>query len=542
MGSAASPRPGAGERSEPKAARQNTAADRRAEAEEPGCSSTSPAAPGSGAPKPAAPGSGAPEPADRGGGAPELVAPGGGACACKGWCYKYSSSHHSWSKANRGQCSNARVPGRKGCAACSCAHPGCPNLNRRASPYCQLHLDGELCDELRAVAKYRTTLAKLDPIDLSAYLEHAPKIRSVLLRAILADVWEPFAVQELARIFAAWEARKLPLTGAMLRDAVLQVLRAMRDEELIDCDCLDAAQSHRDVLKVGGSCRHFGMLVFAQHLKIVQDATKPNAPERNPLEEGQARKRRRVGDSGAAAPVRGARGSGSSSGAVASKRRAAAQARKRRRVGDSDAGSCGEVLCIQRRTFRVLHDTSLCAELVKAGGALEGPVAKQVRRGISAGDSTGVKRAFEAFVLSEKIPLRLSWGRQPGAYHGLHIVRKLWLVVYHANEDAFKLNSLDDIRSFGPDVCDYLGCLSRMWAGSRVRSRFAPVSPTRLSMWACLVGIALKKSEAVRQAVKRDLISASLFEECSAQLFREKGHSPHVWDVFLRAVATLENL
>ena len=111
-------------------------------------------------------------------------------------------------------------------------------------------------------------------------------------------------------------------------------------------------------------------------------------------------------------------------------------------------------------------------------------------------------------------------------------MRKLWLVVYHANEDAFKLNSLDDIRSFGPDVCDYLGCLSRIWTGSRVRGRFAPVSPTRLSMWACLVGIAFKKSEAVRQAVKRDLISASLFEECSAQLVREKGHSPHIMDVF----------
>ena len=79
----------------------------------------------------------------------------------------------------------------------------------------------------------------------------------------------------------------------------------MPDEELIDCDCLDAVQSHREVLKVGGSCRHFGVLVFAQHLKIVQAATKPIAPEPKPLEEGQARKRRRVGDSGAAAPVRG---------------------------------------------------------------------------------------------------------------------------------------------------------------------------------------------------------------------------------------------
>ena len=117
---------------------------------------------------------------------------------------------------------------------------------------------------------------------------------------------------------------------------------------------------------------------------------------------------------------------------------------------------------------------------------------------------------------------------------------KLWLLVYHANQDAFKLNSLDAIRSFGPDVCEYLSCLSRLWKGSRVRRCFEPVSPTRLSMWACLVGIAFKKSEAVRQAVKSDLISASLFEECSAQLVWEKGHSPHVWDVFLRAVATLE--
>ena len=111
-----------------------------------------------------------------------------------------------------------------------------------------------------------------------------------------------------------------------------------------------------------------------------------------------------------------------------------------------------------------------------------------------------------------------------------------------ANPDALKFDKLGEIRSCGPDVCDYLSCFSRAWPGSRVRSCFAPVSPTRLSMWACLVGIAFKKSEAVRQAVKRDLISASLFEECSAQLVCEKGHSPHIWDVFLRAMATLEDV
>ena len=35
-------------------------------------------------------------------------------------------------------------------------------------------------------------------------------------------------------------------------------------------------------------------------------------------------------------------------------------------------------------------------------------------------------------------------------------------------------------------------------------------------------------------------LSASLFEECSEQLVIEKGHSPHVVDVFLRAVAKLD--
>ena len=87
-------------------------------------------------------------------------------------------------------------------------------------------------------------------------------------------------------------------------------------------------------------------------------------------------------------------------------------------------------MCIQGRTFRVLHDASLCAELVDAGLVSEGAVAKQVRKGISAGDPAQVKLAFQAFVLSEKIPLRLSWGRRPGAYHGEHIVRKLQMQVY----------------------------------------------------------------------------------------------------------------
>ena len=138
--------------------------------------------------------------------------------------------------------------------------------------------------------------------------------------------------------------------------------------------------------------------------------------------------------------------------------------------------------------IRVLHDTSLCAELVDAGRASEGAVAKQVRKGISAGDAVQVISAFEDFVLSEKIPLRLSWGRQPGAYHGQHIVRTLWLLVYHANQDALKLNSLDEFRSCGPDVCEELSCYARVRCGSRARCCCAHVSPVRLSMWGCVGG------------------------------------------------------
>ena len=66
---------------------------------------------------------------------------------------------------------------------------------------------------------------------------------------------------------------------------------------------------------------------------------------------------------------------------------------------------------------------------------------------------------------------------------------------------------------------------------SKIRGAFYPVDVTRLSMWACLIGLAFKRNPKARAACEAHQITATMIES-SAQALREKtGFNPHVEEV-----------
>ena len=163
---------------------------------------------------------------------------------------------------------------------------------------------------------------------------------------------------------------------------------------------------------------------------------------------------------------------------------------------------------------------------------------KAIKKGIEQRNMADVISAYEELIFHPSVPHDMAWGRRQGVYHGEHIVRKLWLCDFHG-VDGWKLETVADIKRCGPDKCQYLQTLPREWSASRVRTQFAPLDPSRLSMWACLIGLAFKRSPEVREACAAGQISKDLFAASALAVQKKLGHNPHVEDVLQEAVSKL---
>ena len=111
-----------------------------------------------------------------------------------------------------------------------------------------------MCLELRVAADLRGTLVECDPVDLSAFLEVAPQVKDLRLKAMLADIWEPLAVRALSVAFGSLPRRftaKDVLSAC--DDMFRQVSAILSGDEGPEPQAL--ANSHLEVGKVGGSCR-----------------------------------------------------------------------------------------------------------------------------------------------------------------------------------------------------------------------------------------------------------------------------------------------
>jgi hypothetical protein len=129
----------------------------------------------------------------------------------------------------------------------------------------------------------------MDPVDLQAFLLHAPVVRDdIVLLSILADVWEPLPVQCLAQNFVS-------LTSSYTAADVAQAFRAALDmitSRPGSYDEADVCSHHYDVLCMGGMCRHFGFRNVGKRLGLLEhvddDAPRLVARQKSTISENLA--------------------------------------------------------------------------------------------------------------------------------------------------------------------------------------------------------------------------------------------------------------
>ena len=113
--------------------------------------------------------------------------------------------------ANKGkdrQCIYEADPGSIYCGLCSCRVDGCTGLGCETYGTRRKwrHMWQPYPAPLKAVLLLGPSLVKMEPVDLTEFLEQSAKFSDILLLALLADVWEPMACRVLASEFKALKA------------------------------------------------------------------------------------------------------------------------------------------------------------------------------------------------------------------------------------------------------------------------------------------------------------------------------------------------
>ncbi len=86
------------------------------------------------------------------------------------------------------------------------------------------------------------------------------------------------------------------------------------------------------------------------------------------------------------------------------------------------------------------------------------------------------------------------------------------------------------IMTVGPDVADHMCKLpmeNDSGAAAVVRM-FSPLPPTRMAMWACLMGIAFKQVPKALEAWQSGRVPVEVFIEHAERLKQEHGMTPHI--------------
>ena len=161
--------------------------------------------------------------------------PKNGLCRCTGWCGARKSEAHTstWARKaknpSRGRCVYEALPGLTVCGVCKCAAEGCDSVSRAPSKFCFTHMNQEMCLEFKLVAEWAEPLSGLDPVDLQEYLTCAPRLKDLLLKALLVDVCEPVPVRMLTELF-----EKLPsdYTGKQVASCFHRVIEGLNNQSI----------------------------------------------------------------------------------------------------------------------------------------------------------------------------------------------------------------------------------------------------------------------------------------------------------------------
>ena len=97
------------------------------------------------------------------------------------------------------------------------------------------------------------------------------------------------------------------------------------------------------------------------------------------------------------------------------------------------------------------------------------------------------------------------------------------------------------VMKVGPDAKQHLDALPWRARPERVLKMFAPLHPTRFSMWGCLMGIAFKQVPGALEAWKSGSVTAEVFKrhaEIQTTKWKCTPHLKFLWDSIVQEVGT----
>lgn len=187
-------------------------------------------------------------------------------CACSGNC---GVAQHRHKKCT----SNQLVVGTAFCLDCICKVPGCGRPSNK-SHWCYRHK--AVRDGLNAAGQLAASTAQfapvLVPIDLLFFIDQFPTIQGNLAVCIvIAMVKEPTAIRAMLE-FDGGRILKSPLTGSVLRDALVAAIHECRASSPGHCPAKSSQAPHRkelEQLNRQGVARFFGLASTATSLGVI---------------------------------------------------------------------------------------------------------------------------------------------------------------------------------------------------------------------------------------------------------------------------------
>jgi len=138
--------------------------------------------------------------------------------------------------------------------------------------------------------------------------------------------------------------------------------------------------------------------------------------------------------------------------------------------------------------------------------------------------------ALQDYVFHVGIPCRMMWGRQPN-YRGSHIVRKVCLHLVHSSGGTWPFDHTTWKQAF-PDTHNYLQKFPRFFDAPRISGFFRPLQYSRLSAWACLLGMAFEGVpgfvvQGFKEAYTQGRVTPKVWSQADEMAVSVSGHAAH---------------
>jgi hypothetical protein len=154
----------------------------------------------------------------------------------------------------------------------------------------------------------------------------------------------------------------------------------------------------------------------------------------------------------------------------------------------------------------------------------------RARTAFQEGKGQEVVNALQDYVLNASIPRGMLWGRQPN-YHGSHIVRKVCLHLEQSSGGKWPFDRTSLMQA-SPDTNGYFHKVPRFLDQPRIASAFRPIQYSRLSAWACLLGMAFDgvpgfSVQGFKEAYAQGRVTPNVWSQADEMAVSVSGHAAH---------------